>query len=108
MQALAQMIRFVRDLPRVPLTTWEYWAGEKVKLCTPDTVALLRDGGYGDPSKTQCVLCGATEFKRGLDWWSLDGIVGPACFGGRCSDSGKKGLTVLTGGGPCLLADLQC
>lgn len=100
MQALAQMIRFVRDLPRLPLITWEYWAADKIKLCTPETVELLRQGGYGDPAKTRCVLCGATENKRGIDWWSLDCVVGPSCFGGRCQDRGEGVLTVVTGSAP--------
>lgn len=86
MQALAQLIRYVRDLPRLPLATWEYWAGERVKLCTPQTLELIRASDYGDPAKTRCVLCGALEYKRGLDWWSLDGVTGPSCYGGRCKD----------------------
>jgi len=84
MQALAQLIRYVRDLPRFPLATWEYWAGERVKLCTALTVELIGSSDYGDPTKTRCVLCGDSEFKRGLDWWSLDGITGPCCGFGRC------------------------
>jgi hypothetical protein len=85
-QALAQLIRYVRDLPRLPMVTWEYWASESVKLGTPRTVELLRSGGYSDPRKTCCVLCGDPDFKRGLDWWSLDGIVGPSCRFGECRE----------------------
>ncbi len=95
MQALAQMIRFVRDLPRLPLITWKYWAGDKINLCTPRTVELLKEGGYGDPLKTLWVLCGVTEFKRGLD-----GVVGPSCFGGRCREHGEETLA-MTGSVPC-------
>lgn len=91
MQAIAQLIRYVRDLPRLPMITWEYWAGERVKLATPRTVELLTHGNYGDPEKTKCVLCGTATFKRGLDWWSLDGVIGPCCSGGVCRDALKSG-----------------
>jgi hypothetical protein len=84
MQALAQLIRYVRDLNRLPLSTWEYWATNKVGLTNEHTVELLKNSDYGDPKKTCCVLCGTTEFKKGLDWWSLDGVTGPSCFGGLC------------------------
>jgi len=84
MQALAQLIRYVRDLPRLPSLTWAYWASDTVALTTPRTLELLSVSGYDDPQKTKCVLCGTLEYKRGLDWWSLDGIVGPSCFGGSC------------------------
>jgi hypothetical protein len=84
MQALAQLIRYVRDLPRLPLVTWEYWSSDTIKLCNPRTVELLKSGGYEDAKKTCCVLCGDPLFKRGLDWWSLDGVVGPSCRFGCC------------------------
>lgn len=87
MQALAQLIRYVRDLPRLPLITWEYWAGERIALCNARTIEILAAGGYGDPEKTCCVLCGTRDFKRGLDWWSLDGVIGPSCYGGICRDA---------------------
>ena len=45
-QALAQLIRYARDLSRLPLVTWEYWSSETVKLGTPTTVEILRQGGY--------------------------------------------------------------
>jgi hypothetical protein len=87
MQAIAQLIRYIRDLPRLPLETWEYWASDTIKLTTPQTVEILRLGGYFDPKKTCCVLCGKTDWsKGGLDWWSLDKVIGPSCWGGRCRD----------------------
>lgn len=86
MQALAQLIRYVRDLPRLPMVTWEYWAGDRVKLCERRTIILLNAAGYGDTLKTRCVLCGDTEFKRGLDWWSLDKVTGPSCRNGVCRE----------------------
>lgn len=84
MQAIAQLIRYVRDLSRLPIDTWEYWGGHSVQLCTAETVDILRGGGYADPKKTACVLCGKGTFKGGLDWWSLDGVTGPCCMHGRC------------------------
>ena len=82
--ALGQLIRYVRDLSRFPMMTWEYWAGDAVKLCNARTLDILRSGGYDDPAKTRCVLCGDVTFARGLDWWSLGGVTGPSCWGGRC------------------------
>ena len=82
-QGMAQLIRYIRDLPRLPMATWEYWAGKSVQLGTERTLEILRGSDYGNPEKTKCVLCGTLDFK-GLDWWSLDGITGPCCFGGRC------------------------
>ena len=85
-QALAQLIRYVRDWHRLPLLTWEYWGGDSVKLFDDQSlVNLLREGNYGDPAKVCCVLCGTVEHKRGLDWWSLNGVTGPSCFGGLCT-----------------------
>lgn len=84
-QGIAQMIRYVRDLPRLPLLTWEYWSGDSVKLCTPRTLELLKSSDYS--KKTNCVLCGSSEWKRGLDWWSLDGKIGPCCSHGKCQEA---------------------
>lgn len=85
MQALAQLIRYVRDLDRLPMSTWKYWGSETVKLCTSEVVEILRLGNYGDPEKTHCVLCGRNDWKRGLDWWSLNGVTGPSCRNGACT-----------------------
>jgi hypothetical protein len=83
-QAIAQLIRYIRNLSRFPLCTWEYWASDTVKLCSDATLQLLRASDYSDSRYTACVLCGTVEYKLGLDWWSLDGVTGPSCFGGRC------------------------
>ena len=87
MQALAQLIRYVRDLPRFPMKTWEYWASNAIALTNEKTLFLLRTSDYEDPQKTCCVLCGTNEYKKGLDWWSLDGVTGPCCFGGLCRNA---------------------
>jgi len=83
-QAIAQLIRYIRDLNRLPIDTWKYWASDTVKLCNSQTVEILQNSDYGNPKKTRCVLCGSTEFKPGLDWWSLNGLTGPCCWGGKC------------------------
>lgn len=84
-QSVAQLIRYVRDLNRLPIDTWEYWASKTVQLCTDETVQILAASDYGNPLKTCCVLCGTTDYSlRGLDWWGLDGLTGPCCWGGRC------------------------
>ena len=82
MNSVAQLIRWVRDLPRLPLDSWEYWASETVRLCNPETLAILKGSDYGD--KTSCVLCGSPKFQGGLDWWSLNGVTGPSCKSGHC------------------------
>ena len=83
-QALAQIIRFTRDLSRLPIFTWEYWASEKVKLGNEKTLRLLRESDYGNPLKPCCILCGSIKFEKRIDWWSLDGKIGPSCYMGRC------------------------
>lgn len=77
--ALSQLIRWLRDQPVLPLSSWRYWTGPKVALGRDDgprVVEILRDAGY--PEYTPCVLCG-NRIEGGLDWWSLDGVSGPAC-----------------------------
>lgn len=90
LQAIAQVIRYTRDLTRLPLLTWEYWGSDTVRLCNEETLRLIRASDYGDPAKTCCVLCGTTKFK-GLDWWSLDGVTGPSCLAGRCQRNEEEG-----------------
>lgn len=85
MQALGQLIRYVRDLPRFPVCTWEYWCSDTVKLGNARTLELVRASDYGNAAKTCCVLCGTADYARGLDWWSLDGKTGPACRYGCCT-----------------------
>lgn len=82
--ALAQLIRYTRNWTRLPLITWEYWASDTIRLCDAETLRLIRNCDYGNPTKTCCVRCGTTDFK-GLDWWSLDGVTGPSCRYGQCS-----------------------
>lgn len=84
MQAVAQMIRYVRDLPRLPLSCWLHWAGPTVQLASPRTLEILKASDYGNPQKTCCVLCGSIIFGYLVDWWSVDGITGPCCRAGQC------------------------
>lgn len=84
LQSLVQLIRYVRNLTRFPILTWEYWSSGPVQLCGQNTVELLRQSDYGDPKKTCCILCGSAEFKGGIDWWSLNGKTGPCCYMGLC------------------------
>lgn len=76
--ALAQLIRWLQGKPVLPLTTWEYWAGERVHLIKSlETIAMLRDAGY--PAVARCVLCDRELKAAGFDWWSLAGVSGPCC-----------------------------
>lgn len=73
--AISQLVRWIRGLPVLPMATWEYWSSEKVKLCKPEALAILRSAGY--PEEAVCVLCG--KKPAGLDWWHLDNVSGPCC-----------------------------
>lgn len=77
--AMSQLIRWLRDEPVLPISTWEYWTGPKVALGRdngPEIVRLLREAGY--PEHACCVLCG-NRIEGGLDWWNLKGVSGPCC-----------------------------
>jgi hypothetical protein len=73
--ALAQLIRWLRGQPVLPISTWQYWSTETVKLVSPEAVEMLRAGGY--PVHANCVLCG--QQVTSLDWWNLNGVSGPCC-----------------------------
>lgn len=77
-QAICQLVLWLRDQPRRPIRWWE--AARSHGLGSEATLFLLRNHGYDDPAKTGCVLCGAVN---PVDWWSLDGMVGPCCMYAR-------------------------
>lgn len=84
--ASVQLIRFVRSLPRLPIyPTWDYWASERVQLCSDDTIEALRKSDYSE--MTACVLCGRDDWKRGVDWWCRDRLTGPCCSFGTCIEN---------------------
>lgn len=74
--ALSQLIRWLRDQPVLPISSWRYWASETCKLLPVTVADDLLAAGY--PEHVPCVLCGET-IVGGLDWWSLDGVTGPCC-----------------------------
>lgn len=76
MTALSQLVRWCGGKPVLPISTWQYWASERVKLIDPATVEVLRLAGY--PELAKCVLC-KQDITVGMDWWSLDGVTGPCC-----------------------------
>jgi hypothetical protein len=88
LNATAQIIRYVRDLPRLPMRAWRHWASENVKLCCAETLRLLEASEY--PARTACVLCGRDDWTRGLDWWSLGKIIGPVCSFGNCVEESVR------------------
>lgn len=73
---LAQLIRWVRGQPVVPIGTWRRWAAEQIKLLPVEAVEKLSAAGW--PAIASCVLCGV-ELLQGFDWWSLKGVSGPCC-----------------------------
>jgi len=80
--AVGQLTRWIRGQTRLPFATWRYWAGDRVKLVTGHTLAVLRKHGYDDPAKTCCVLCGSDKVG---DWWHIrGGKTGPCCSMGKC------------------------
>lgn len=78
--ALAQLVRWIQGKPVLPISTWAYWAGEKVQLLRQgngnEAIGMLIAAGY--PQVATCVLCG-NQITGGMDWWSLDGVTGPCC-----------------------------
>lgn len=79
--ALAQLVRWVQGKPVLPISSWEYWAGERCKLLRSGpgpgkVIEILRLNGY--PEQAHCVLCGI-HLDRSFDWWSLNGVSGPCC-----------------------------
>jgi hypothetical protein len=74
--ALSQLIRWLKGMPVLPITTWRYWAGDSIKLLPYSTVDIMETSGY--PRESPCVLCGR-PLNGPLDWWSLDGLSGPCC-----------------------------
>jgi len=74
--ALSQLIRWLKGMPVLPITSWEYWASEQIKLLPKSSVEFLSVSGY--PKSTPCVLCGI-DLAGPLDWWSLAGVSGPCC-----------------------------
>lgn len=76
--ALSQLIRYIQGRPVLPLSTWRYWVGEKVRLGGDQGEALLaRLVHMQYPEHAACVLCGRR--LNGLDWWNLNGVSGPCC-----------------------------
>ena len=93
--ALSQLVRWCRDKPVLPLTTWRYWAGEQVRLLrygdVSSALSALRNAGY--PEVATCVLCGR-YVDGGCDWWSLKGLSGPCCaMRSGCKQMLKGGAT---------------
>jgi hypothetical protein len=74
--ALSQLVRWIQNKPVLPISTWRYWAGEKVKLLSQRFVDDLQNGGY--PIHVKCVLCG-NIIEGNLDWWHLGKVSGPCC-----------------------------
>ena len=74
--ALSQLIRWLKGMPVLPISSWRYWESETVALCKPGTAAALLEAGY--PEHADCVLCGE-PINGKLDWWHLNGVSGPCC-----------------------------
>jgi hypothetical protein len=74
MTALSQLVYWVLGKPVFPIATWRYWAMPTVNLVRAADVEQLLADGY--PEHVDCVLCG-DRIEGGMDWWSLDGVIGP-------------------------------
>lgn len=94
--ALAQLVRWVRGQPVLPLGTWRYWCSEKVGLGRrpngasngAELLRVLEEGGY--PHVATCCLCGRTPLPR-FDWWHLKLVSGPCCDYGDEAGCRQKG-----------------
>ena len=73
--ALAQLVRWIKGKPVLPLPTWQYWSGDKCRLLRQGDAQMalesLQSAGY--PATATCVLCKET-ITGGMDWWSLNGM----------------------------------
>ena len=77
--ALAQLVRWVKNKPVLPISTWKYWTAPQCYLARdrgPELIKILTDGEY--PEHAICVLC-KNQIEGSLDWWSLDKVTGPCC-----------------------------
>lgn len=90
--ALSQLVRFVRGLPVLPLSTWAYWCGEQVGLAAwrgkdkqTELLAILKAGGY--PQQATCIMCGKSPIGR-FDWYRRGNKSGPGCLP-MCDMEGK-------------------
>lgn len=88
--AVGQLALWIRGRPRVPLSAWRYWAGDKILLARergPELVKRIEGSGYDDGKSTLCVLCGGPP-KGGLDgsrcWWNRGPVTGPCCTFESC------------------------
>lgn len=75
--ALAQLVRWLRNKPTLPIASWRYWASDRCRLVPTKAVGLLLAGGY--PTDCRCVLCGRDLTVCSFDWWSLAGVEGTCC-----------------------------
>lgn len=79
-QAITQLVHVLRGEPRHGRAYWgscaQHGLGERTPL-----LDALEAAGVFDDAATRCVLCGHAS---PTDWWSLDGVTGPCCRGGRC------------------------
>lgn len=87
--ALAQLVRWIRNQPVLPIATWRYWAGDKCRLIRDgDAAGILLAGGY--PEHAHCVLCGL-RLDGAFDWWSLDKVSGLCCgWNNGCRQNAAK------------------
>ncbi len=90
--ALAQLVRWIRGQPVLPMATWRMWVGDRCQLARSrdfECLQALRDGGY--PEVANCVLC-EQPITGGMDWWYLDKVSGPCCsMHSGCKQKGKGG-----------------
>jgi hypothetical protein len=79
----AQLVCWIRGDPRINISWWAQAVERGLARGNGDTLLQrLRASTYAAGGATNCVLCGSE--KTG-DWWSLDGITGPACRWGDCA-----------------------
>lgn len=93
--ALAQLVRWIKGRPVLPLSAWRYWGSDGVALLRQQgdngaaAIEALQAAGY--PDAVPCVLCRVALGSSGFDWWSLNGVSGPCCgMRSGCRQTGKR------------------
>lgn len=78
LQALHQLIVWLRNGYVFPIGVWSYWSSDKIKLGSDTTVQILKDGGW--PERATCMKCQSLIEGR-FDWFSINGNEGCGHFG---------------------------
>lgn len=90
MLALSQLVRWVRGETVLPLSSWRYWCGDRIRLGRDNRLAVVQILANAEwPESVACVLCGRQIYSAG-DWYDLGETVGPTCSMSRCDQESEQ------------------